>query len=170
VIFRRSLVARTTLAALAFTLAILSSLQTPASAQQRDRCADYANGMVAQDQRARQAKCPGWTGSSNYMGHYNWCQRQTPQRVQQAISNWQTRFQACQFAASGSPAARADAARCVSYGDEMVRMDGIARARGCMGWNGHSNRSNHIQWCQVQPTEKVNQTLANWRKRLSACR
>lgn len=146
--------------------ALLSS--APADAQQ-DRCHSYATGMVSQDQRARQMRCPGWTSHSNYQGHYGWCQQQTPQRVQQAISNWQTRFQACQFAASGSPAARADASRCVAYGDEMVRMDQMARRQGCFGWTSHSNRNNHIQWCQLQTPERVNGALSSWRQRLRAC-
>lgn len=155
---------------LAVAAAFASCATNPAAAQQRDRCSDYANGMVSQDQRARQAKCPGWTGHSNYNGHYSWCQKQTPQRVQQAIANWQTRFQSCQFAAGGSPAARADAVRCNSYGDDMVRMDRDARASRCTGWKGHSDRAKHIQWCQMQSTQKVDQALMNWSKRYAACR
>ena len=156
--------------ALAACLSLLTLGLGPLEAQQRDRCADYASGMVSQDQRARQSKCPGWTGSSNYNGHYSWCQAQTPQRVQQAISNWRTRFQACQFAAGGSPVARADAARCVAYGDEMARMDRAARGAKCRGWNSHSNREHHIQWCQLQTSERIDQALSNWRKRYKACR
>lgn len=157
------------LTSVAFATALLAWAPSPAQAQQRDRCADYASGMVSQDQRARQMKCPGWTSHSNYNGHYNWCQAQTPQRVQQAISNWQTRFQSCQFAASGSPAARGEARRCVSYGDEMVRIDQAARAKRCVGWNSHSNRNHHIQWCQLQTDDRVNQALVSWRNRLRAC-
>ena len=155
--------------AIAISTSLLCWALSPAQAQQRDRCADYASGMVSQDQRARQMKCPGWTSHSDYNGHYTWCQAQTPQRVQQAISNWQTRFQGCQFAAGGSPVARADASRCVAYGDEMVRLDQMARAQQCRGWNSHSNRNNHIQWCQVQPEDKVNGALSAWRSRYRAC-
>jgi len=147
---------------------LLVAMARPAFAQ-ADFCNNYATGMVAQDQRARQMKCPGWTSHSNFNGHYNWCRAQTPQRVQQAISNWATRFQACQFAASGSPAAKGDASRCVAYGDEMVRIDQTARKQGCFGWNGSSNRNGHIQWCQLQTPERVDQALTNWRKRLRAC-
>lgn len=155
-------------AALVLLAALVFLAPTPAAAQ-RDRCADYANGMVAQDQRARQMRCPGWTSHSNYGGHYGWCQQQTPQRVQQAISNWQSRFQACQFAAGGSPAARTDASRCIAYGDEMVRMDRMARQQACRGWTSHSNRNHHIQWCQLQTPERVNGALSDWRRRLRAC-
>ncbi len=163
----RALRARHLVVAAALTLAALLS-PAPADAQ-RDACNDYANSMVSQDQRARQQRCPGWTSHSNYGNHYNWCRSQTPQRVQQAIANWQTRFQACQFAASGSPAARTDASRCLAYGDEMVRIDQMARQQACRGWNGHSNRGSHVQWCQMQTPERVNQALTNWRGRLRAC-
>lgn len=152
---------------LVFTVSALAPVA--AQAQQRDRCADYANSMVAQDQRARQMKCPGWTSHSNYGNHYSWCQGQTPQRVQQAVSNWQTRFQSCEFAAGGSPAARADANRCIAYGDEMVRIDQAARRMKCGGWNSHSDRNGHIQWCQVQTPERSDTALTNWRNRLRAC-
>lgn len=152
------------------TVVLVGALNpAPVEAQQRDRCADYANSMVAQDQRARQIKCSGWTSHSDYNGHYTWCQKQTPQRTQQAIANWQTRFQACQFAAGGSPAAKGDASRCIAYGDEMVRIDQAARKQACRGWNSHSNRNGHIQWCQLQTPERVNQALTNWRNRLRAC-
>ncbi len=167
IVFSRAHCARA--CAVPVALIALATLASTPAAAQRDRCADYANGMVAQDQRARQMRCPGWTSHSNYGGHYGWCQAQTPQRVQQAISNWQTRFQACQFAAGGSPAARGDASRCVAYGDEMVRMDRMARQQACRGWNSHSNRNHHIQWCQQQTPERVNGALSAWRQRLRAC-
>lgn len=140
-----------------------------AQAQGRDRCHDYASSMVAQDQRARQSRCPGWTSHSNFNGHYTWCQKQTPQRVQQALSNWQTRFQQCQFAASGSPAARADANRCNAYGREMVQIDQAGRQRRCRGWNSHANYNIHVQWCQLQSPERVDRALQDWRSRLRAC-
>lgn len=162
---------RLTVALLFLGICAFSTALSPATAeaQPRDRCSDYANRMVTQDQRARQMKCPGWTSHSNFNNHYNWCQAQTPQRVQQATANWQSRFQSCEFAASGSPAARADASRCNSYGDEMVRINQAGRQKACRGWNGHSDRAGHIQWCQVQTPERVSQALANWRNRLRAC-
>lgn len=159
------------LIALSVGVAVLGSALSSATveAQQRDQCADYASGMVSQDQRARQLKCGAWTSHSNYDNHYKWCRAQTPQRVEQAISNWRTRFQSCEFAAGGSPAAKADANRCTAYGDEMVRIALAGRQNACRGWKGDSNRNNHIQWCQLQTPERVDQALTNWRKRLQAC-
>ena len=157
--------------ALAFGAVLAAAVFAPglAEAQGRDRCHDYATGMVAQDQRARGLRCPGWTSHSNYDNHYGWCQKQTPQRVQQAIANWQSRFQSCEFAASGSPAAKADAQRCIAYGDEMVRIDQAARGQACQGWTSHATRHIHIQWCQMQTPERVETALTNWRRRLRAC-
>ncbi len=62
-----------------------------------DRCHSYATEMISMDSRARQARCPGWTSHSNYGGHYSWCQKMPPARVQQALANWGTRFQGCRF-------------------------------------------------------------------------
>ena len=62
-----------------------------------DRCHSYATEMISMDARARQARCPGWTSHSNYGGHYGWCQKMPPARVQQALANWGTRFQGCRF-------------------------------------------------------------------------
>ena len=155
--------------ALAIFTFLLCWMLSPAQAQQRDRCADSASGMVSNDQRARQLKCPGWTSHSDYNHHYAWCQARTPQQVQQTFASWQTRFQSCQFAAGGSPVAQADATRCAAYGDEMVRLDQMARAKQCRGWNSHANRNRHIQWCQVQAEAGVNRALADWRNRYKAC-
>jgi hypothetical protein len=93
-------------AALVLLAALVSLAPTPAAAQ-RDACNDYANQQMSFDQRARQQRCTGWTGHSNYQAHYDWCLRQTPQRVQQAVADWGSAFQRCQFQASGSPAAGA---------------------------------------------------------------
>jgi hypothetical protein len=83
------------------------AMTTPAQAQPVDFCTDYANGRVVQDQRARQMRCTGWNGHSNFDSHYNWCLSEQRTRVQQVEADWQSRFQTCQFAASGSPAAQA---------------------------------------------------------------
>jgi hypothetical protein len=83
------------------------AMTTPAQAQPVDFCTDYANGRVVQDQRARQMRCTGWNSHSNFDSHYNWCLSEQRTRVQQVEADWQSRFQTCQFAASGSPAAQA---------------------------------------------------------------
>lgn len=140
----------------------------PAQAQPRDRCTDYANQMVSWDQRARRTQCRGWTSHSNYQHHYDWCQARPAGAAETALSTWGTRFQNCEFQASGSPAARADGNRCNAYGDEMVQIDRSARAQGCQNWRGHSNRNHHIEWCMVN-AERVEGALSDWRRRLRAC-
>lgn len=147
---------------------ILAILISPAEAQPRDRCNDYANQMVAWDQRARQSRCVGWTGHSNHRNHYEWCDTRPPGAAQTALTSWASRFQNCEFQASGSPAARADGNRCNAYGDEMVRIDRAARAQNCQNWRGHSNRNSHIEWCMVN-AERVDGALSDWRRRLRAC-
>lgn len=77
----------------------LVALAGPVYAQSGDRCHNYASEMLANDARGRQARCKGWNNHSNYNGHYTWCQRQTPARTNQALSNWRSRLQACQFRA-----------------------------------------------------------------------
>ncbi len=93
----------------AIGLAVLA-LAAPAvvtSAQaQGDRCNNYANQMISWDQRARQTRCTGWRGHSNFESHYNWCQARPPGAAQQALNGWGSQFQRCQFQASGSPAAQ----------------------------------------------------------------
>lgn len=107
----------------------------PAQAQPIDFCTDYANGMVVQDQRARQMRCTGWNGHSNFDSHYNWCLGQQRTRVQQVEADWQSRFQTCQFAASGSPAAQAQLnasapLRSGSYNIEHRNSSGAVTFRG----------------------------------------
>jgi hypothetical protein len=146
---------------------LAAAMMSPAKAQ-ADRCTDYANQMVAWDSRARQTRCVGWTGSSNHRGHYDWCQARPPGAAQTALTTWASRFQNCEFQASGSAAARADGQRCIAYGDEMVRMDRSARQQGCQGWNSSSNRNGHIEFCMAHP-ERVDGALHHWRNRLRAC-
>jgi hypothetical protein len=146
---------------------LAAATMSPAKAQ-RDRCTDYANQMVAWDSRARQARCVGWTSHSNHRNHYDWCQARPPGAAQTALTTWASRFQNCEFQASGSPAARADGQRCVDYGNEMVRMDQSARQQRCQGWTSHSNRAHHTEWCMANQ-DRVDGALHHWRNRLRAC-
>lgn len=88
-----------------FGLAV-GAMPNPASAQYGDRCNDFANQGISFDQRARQMRCQGWNGNSNYQRLYDWCQRNSPAQAQRATAKWGTEFQRCQFQASGSPVAQ----------------------------------------------------------------
>ncbi|MGL4637080.1 MAG: hypothetical protein ACRCWF_13940 [Beijerinckiaceae bacterium] len=146
------------------------SMVSPAQAQPRDRCNDYANEMISMDQRARQARCNGWKSHSNYQNHYKWCQGKSPSAAQTALSAWGTRLQGCQFAASGSPAAQGqvgrpvaaarpapagDASRrrvCTSFGLAAATYERNAMAQGCriQGANHtqfNGNQGAAFNWC-----------------------
>ena len=115
----------------------------PAQPRSGDRCASYASTMVQQNQQARQMRCQNWNSHSNYDHHYSWCQARPPQAAQTALASWGTRFQTCQFAASGSPAARAQTARpaagsnghrqpvCSSFGNAAANWERRASSQGC---------------------------------------
>ncbi len=136
---------------------------TAAHAQARDRCNDYANQMISFDQRARQTRCNGWNSHSNYQNHYNWCQAGPPGAAQAALSSWGTRFQTCQFAASGSPAAQAQTGQpaaggdpsrrpvCSSFGNAAANWERRAKSQGCniraLGWTIWGSPDRAINWC-----------------------
>ena len=155
------------LAALAFAV---GATVTSAQAQGRDRCHDYANEMISMDQRARKMRCPKWNSHSNYDGHYKWCQARAPQAAQTALASWGSRFQTCEFAAGGSPAARAqlgqpavanrpavggDPSRrpvCSSFGRAAATWERRAMAQGCniRGANHtlfNGNEGVAVNWC-----------------------
>lgn len=95
----------------ALALAAMSAFPFAAQAQQRDRCHDYANELVSLNQRARQLRCTSWNSNhtgrgTTYNQHYAWCQRVSPAMTQNALNQWGSDFQRCQFEASGSPAAQ----------------------------------------------------------------
>lgn len=148
---------------------LLAAALNTAVAQPRDRCHDYATFMVTTDQRARQARCTSWNGSSDYNGHYRWCQRQSPQTVQATRSQMQSIFQQCQFAASGSPAARAENARCRAYANDMLRMDRTGAQGRCPGWTGRTTHAMHFNWCLSVPPQRASEALAHGRGRLMSC-
>jgi hypothetical protein len=149
--------------------------------QGRDRCHDYATEMVANDQRGRQARCSGWGNHSNFDGHYQWCQRQTPARTSQALSNWRTRLQTCQFAASGSPAAQAemrrgaggrDPAFCQNvYGPQLTQLWAQAQQRGCRSFvRRNNNLDGHVNWCMARTRAVAERAIADNRRAVAACR
>jgi hypothetical protein len=108
---------------------------------QRDRCHDYSNEMIGIDQRGRRAGCSGWTGHSDYNRHYDWCTRQSSTVTDNALADWGTRLQTCQFAASGSPAAAADMAR-IAASDRLGRRWQTREGAWTGEWTrvGNSNR------------------------------
>jgi hypothetical protein len=152
-------------------LFFVSSFSTfPAFAQGRDRCHDYANQMVAQDQRARQMRCPNWTGHSNYQHHYNWCSRRPPASAQVALSAWGTRFQTCQFAAGGSPAARNDLQQCQAFTNFAMRAHAQYTQAGCPPRPYmHPNRDNHYNWCISKTPQQVAADRNLKQRGLNAC-
>jgi hypothetical protein len=150
---------------------------THAQAQGRDRCNDYANEMISIDQRARQTRCAGWRSHSNYQNHYNWCQGRPPGAAQKALADWGTGLQRCQFAASGSPAARAqlgqaDPAFCRNvYGPQLTQIWAQAQSRGCRGFVGRNNNfDGHVQWCMGRPKPVAERAIADNRRGAAACR
>jgi hypothetical protein len=146
--------------------------QRPALAHNR-RQLGHNPAIVAQttparwsSKTSRQGKCAARTGTAtpNYDHHYSWCQARPPQAAQTALASWGTRFQTCQFAASGSPAARAQTARpaagsnghrqpvCSSFGNAAVNWERRASSQGCnirgaagIAIFGSAGRA--INWC-----------------------
>lgn len=159
------------LAVLTFGVALAAGVfHSGEAAAQRDRCADYANQMIAQDQRARQMKCPNWSSHSNYNHHYSWCQARPPQQAQQALADWGTRFQACQFAAGGSPAAQQDLKRCQDFTNFAMAAFAKYDQASCPPRNYmHGNRNGHYNWCMKKTQQQV---TADWnlkQRGLNAC-
>lgn len=138
-----------------------------AQGQGGDRCNNYANQMISFDQRARQMRCSGWTSHSNYQNHYNWCQARPAGAAQGALNDWGSRFQRCQFQASGSPAAQppraaanqrpgaGDQSRrpvCSSFGRAAANWERRAMSQGCniRGANHtlfNGNQASATNWC-----------------------
>jgi hypothetical protein len=154
---------RTFVFSAALVLAAAGAYSTVAQAQARDRCDDYANQMMSFDQRARQMRCGNWNSHSNYDGHYRWCQARPPGAAETALASWGTRFQTCQFAASGSPAARAQTGQpvaggdpsrrpiCTSFGNAAANWERRAASQGCnlhaLRWQIWGNADRAITWC-----------------------
>jgi hypothetical protein len=150
---------------------------TSAQAQGRDRCNDYANEMISIDQRARAARCPRWRSHSNYQNHYNWCQTRPPGAAQKALADWGSGLQRCQFAASGSPAARAqtgqaDPAFCRNvYGPQLTQIWAQAQQRRCRSFVGRNNNfDGHVSWCMRQSKPVAERAIADNRRSAAACR
>lgn len=112
------------------------------AAEAQDRCTAYANEMVAIDQRARQMKCPAWKSHSNWNGHYDWCGKQPPVRVKDALDTWSAKLDGCAFTFGGQgggyqpprPKAAADGSRrpiCSSFAAHAVKWRNGAAAKGC---------------------------------------
>lgn len=149
----------------------------PAQAQSGDRCANYARTMVQQNQQARQMRCQNWNSHSNYDHHYSWCQARPPQAAQTALASWGTRFQTCQFAASGSPAARAQTSRsdpafCQNvYGPQLTQIWAQAQQRGCRGFVSRNNNfQGHVNWCMGRSRPVAERAIADNRRSAAACR
>lgn len=119
------------------------SLAAPV-AQAQDRCTQYANEMVALDQRARKMRCPGWTSHSNWDGHFQWCGTKSPQQAADALETWSAKFDGCATSYGGQgggykppPPANApkqDASRtpvCKSFASYYVTWRNKAIAKGC---------------------------------------
>jgi len=160
----------------AFALTVGATI-TPAEAQSGDRSNDNANQMISFDQRARQTRSNGWNSHSNYQNHYNWCQARPPGAAQAALASWGTRFQTCQFAASGSPAARAqtgqaDPAFCRNvYGPQLTQIWAQAQQRGCRSFVGRNNNfDGHVNWCMRHSKPVAERAIADNRRSAAACR
>lgn len=62
----------------------------------------------------------------------------------------------------------AQAVDCMKYAGEMTHMDGIARARKCVGWNSHSRFQEHLNYCLKDP-RRADGALARWNRRMGGC-
>jgi hypothetical protein len=166
-------------------LFILFSGNTQTFAQGRDRCNDYANQMISFDTRARQTKCTGWNNHSNYQSHYNWCSASTPQTAQRALSAWGSRFQTCQFAASGSPAAQAQLnqqakrqtlaskAFCKQHGSQMLNLLFDIALRRCSSSKLNFPIKANVSFekvCLTKPAAESSALFAYWKPRVRNCR
>lgn len=69
---------------------------------------------------------------------------------------------------SGIASTPARAVDCMKYAGEMVHMDGIARARKCIGWNSHSRFQEHLSYCNKDP-RRADGALARWNIRMGGC-
>jgi hypothetical protein len=125
-------------------LSILAGVQVTFgfSAHAQDRCKAYADEMVAIDQRARQMKCPAWKSHSNWEGHFQWCQKQPPAKVNNALGNWNSQLDGCATTYGGQgggyqppkPAAKVDASRkpvCSSFARNSIKWRNLAVQKGC---------------------------------------
>jgi hypothetical protein len=165
------------MAAAALALSVAGTT-TPMQAQARDRCHDYANEMISIDQRARQTRCPNWRSHSNYQSHYNWCQARPPGSAQQALADWSSGLQRCQFAASGSPAAQQavrgarDPAFCQNvYGPTLTQLWAQAQQRGCRSFVSRNNSfQGHVNWCNARTRPVAERAIANNRRAVATCR
>jgi len=90
----------------ALALAAMGTFPTATQAQQPDRCNDYANQMASFDQRGQQLNC-GWRKLRfTYQQYYDWCSKNSASEAQNQINILASKFQHCQFQASGAPAAQ----------------------------------------------------------------
>lgn len=153
----------------AFALSVGATTPS-AHAQAGDRCHNYATQMISMDQRARQIRCANWTSHSNYDGHYKWCQARPPASAQTALSAWGTRFQTCQFASSGSPAARSTLNDCQAFTNFAMNIHARYAQAACPRRNYmHNNRNNHYNWCVSKTPAQVAADRNLKQRGLDAC-
>lgn len=127
-------------------------------------CNAYANEMVAIDQRARQMKCPAWTGSSNWNTHNAWCLKQPASKVNTALDTANAKFDGCAFTYGGlgggyqppKGPAKGDQSRvkiCRGFADGTTKWRNLAIQRGCKVINlPHSEHfvksaGEQFDWC-----------------------
>lgn len=57
---------------------------------------------------------------------------------------------------------------CMSFTNEMVRMDKLVQQRRCEGWKGHSDFKRHFDWCTKNPG-RMAVALKGWHQAFSLC-